>query len=828
METKFTTKLLTTTLILLLSASLFMVFASTTTAQQEPRRANTYPFIFAVPNPVGAGEEVLFAVGIESAVANVNVGWEGLSITIERPDGKVDKIENINTDSTGSTGVRYVPSVAGTYYCQMNFPEQAIKYASFGTLPLGTIMLASTTEEYELVVTEDPAPKYPGHALPEEYWTRPIHTDLREWSSIAGNWLQWTNFNRLALGNAEAPETPHILWTKEFQMGGLVGSPLGEHSVEDGAAYQTKFTNVVALGGTLYYNQREASYPTDRVVAVDLRTGEERWTRELKSPDGVARSLSFGQAFYWDSYNYHGTFYFLWAVVGTTWYAFDATTGDWLYTMQNMPGGSFGSYGSTVYGDKGEIYLYTVDTANGWMTLWNSSRVVSSEGSFNPHGNTYNCTWNSARHGGYEWNVTIPKDLPGTAALYYLGDRVIGMNGTSFGRQFMDCVTNWALDVSPGREGQLLWKENYVPTDESVILRTVGLGDPETRVFARYCQTTRQWIGFDMDTGKNIWLAEPMESFDYFTFGTVWDGKLYDVAYGGVLFCFDFKTGETLWKHEIKDFYNENLFSNNWGSYSDMFIADGKVYIGSGEHSPIDPNYRGAPFTCIDAQTGEQIFRIDSFYNSYMQTGFLIGDSVVAFMNTYDLQVYAFGKGPSSTTVSIRNDVITQGNKVLVTGTVMDVSPGTKAANRLLRFPNGVSAVADESTSQWMQYVYQQFERPTNATGVPVELFVLDANDNYRSIGTTTTNADGYYSYLWMPDIEGKYTVYATFAGSESYYPSHAVAAFAVDPASATPTPQPTQPASLADQYILPGIIGIIVAIAIGFAVTILVLKKKP
>jgi anaerobic C4-dicarboxylate transporter len=32
----------------------------------------------------------------------------------------------------------------------------------------------------------------------------------------------------------------------------------------------------------------------------------------------------------------------------------------------------------------------------------------------------------------------------------------------------------------------------------------------------------------------------------------------------------------------------------------------------------------------------------------------------------------------------------------------------------------------------------------------------------------------------------------------------------------------------LADQYILPGIIGIIIAIAIGFAITILVLRKRP
>jgi len=822
-ETKFRTKPLTIALILMLSMSLFIVAASTTSAaEQKPLKAKSYPFIFAVPNPVGVGQETLFAVGIDAAIGNASSGWEGLWITIERPDGKEDKIENIRTDSTGSTGVVYTPTVAGTHYCILHFPEQIVKYP--GNLPVGTIMLASETEKYELVVTEEPVPTYPGHPLPKEYWTRPIHGMLREWSSIAGNWFQWTNFNRLASGNAEAPEAPHILWTKEYQMGGLVGAPLGDQSVEDGAAYQTKFTNAVALGGTLYYNERENSFPTKRVVAVDIRTGEERWNKELKTPDGTAHRLSFGQAFYWDSYNYHGVFYFLWAVTGRDMHAFDATTGDWVYTVKNIPASTAASlsYGSAVFGDKGEIYMYTVDTANGWMTLWNSSRTVSLEGSFVPAGKTYDFSQ------GIEWNVTIPKGLPGSAALYYLGDRVIGMNGTGFARQFMDCVTNWALDVSPGNEGRLLWKVNYVPPDNAVIMRPVGLGDPETRVFARYCQTTRQWIGFDMDSGKHIWTAEPMEAFDYFTFGTVWDGKLYDIAYGGVLFCFNFKTGETLWKHPIKDYYNENLFSNNWGSYSDMFIADGKVYIGSGEHSPIDPKYRGAPFTCINATTGEEIFRMDSAYNSYMQTGFLIGDSVVMFMNTYDLQVYAYGKGPSATTVSIKNDVITLGNKVLLSGTVMDVSPGTKDANRMLRFPNGVPAVADECMSDWMQYVYQQFERPTNATGVPVELFVLDANNNYRNIGTTTTDSNGYYSYLWTPDIEGKYTVYATFPGSKSYWPSSAVTSFDVEPPPATPTPQPTQSPSMADLYFMPMSAALLVAIiVVGIAIA-LIIRKRP
>ena len=143
-----------------------------------------------------------------------------------------------------------------------------------------------------------------------------------------------------------------------------------------------------------------------------------------------------------------------------------------------------------------------------------------------------------------------------------------------------------------------------------------------------------------------------------------------------------------------------------------------------------------------------------------------------------------------------------------------------------MRFANGVPAVSDESQSDWMAYVYMGKPRPTNATGVTVDLSVVDANGNQRSIGTTQANADGFFSFDWKPDIEGKYTVTATFAGSESYYGSHATTAFNVDPA-----PQPTTIAQTAinlpptELYLAASTIAIILAIAI---VGILLLKKKP
>jgi hypothetical protein len=169
----------------------------------------------------------------------------------------------------------------------------------------------------------------------------------------------------------------------------------------------------------------------------------------------------------------------------------------------------------------------------------------------------------------------------------------------------------------------------------------------------------------------------------------------------------------------------------------------------------------------------------------------------------------------------------TLGSSLVIRGTVTDVSPGAEQTSVKLRFPYGVPAVSDESQGEWMKYVYAQFERPTDVKGVDVTISVLDSNNNYRDIGTATADADGFFKFTWTPDIEGDYTVYASFAGSGAYYPSHAVSAFTVDPAPpAAAEPQP-EPEPMTDTYVLGMGIAIIAAVAIVGAILALILKKR-
>jgi hypothetical protein len=130
--------------------------------------------------------------------------------------------------------------------------------------------------------------------------------------------------------------------------------------------------------------------------------------------------------------------------------------------------------------------------------------------------------------------------------------------------------------------------------------------------------------------------------------------------------------------------------------------------------------------------------------------------------------------------------------------------------------------------TDWMAYVYQQKPMPNNFKGVQVEVYIVDSNGNYRQVGTTQTDENGYYTLTWKPDIPGDYRVYAQFAGNNGYWQSKAVTSFTVEQEGATPEPTQALIQSMADTYILPGIVAIIVAIAIGFAVTIMVLRKRP
>jgi outer membrane protein assembly factor BamB len=793
------TKISTITLILVLTISAILAALPATTAQEPPRQ-KTYAFIGAIPNPVGVNDETLLHVGITQQLPGPEYGYEDLSVTIEKPDGEVETVGNIRTDATGGTGQVYVPDQVGTYYIQTHFPEQEYPadlrdFTGGYVVKKGTIMEASTSERTELIVTEEPNPSYPGFSMPDEYWTRPIDAQMREWSSIAGSWLaHWAyvpyDMTRRTADYNDGPETGHILWAKELiAMGGLVGGERLELSFEHGDAYEGKWLPPLVIAGILYYNQFQAGGGTNveqTVVAVDIKTGEELWKRPLIGPDGKNYRIDFGQLFYFDSWNYHGVFAYLWAPSGTTWHAFDPSTGRWVYSMENVPSGS------RIYGPKGEILVYTVNQAKGWMSLWNSTKVVM-DGKVGPAGGSW--LWGSegtvfdARN-GIEWNVSIPEGLPagadqGVRAVYF-EDRIIFSGDARWDETPSDFLHVAAVNIKAGHIGEVIFNVTWIPPNPP-LSAVVKFVDAEDGVIILGIKETTQVVGLDYDTGEQLWIADPMDYLEIYTatndrrsVAMHADGKIFVGGMSGKVYCYDAKNGSLLWKYESYDPYNEVLWGNYWPVYS-CFVADGKLYIESTEHSPFNPMPRGYPFTCLDIETGEEIWSIG--LRGHHWGGYpVIGDSTIAMYNSYDQRIYALGKGPTETSVTIRGNVMSLGSSVLIEGTVMDISTGTDDVDVKLRFPKGVAAVADECMSEWMEYVYLQHMDPTDIKGVNVTLQVQDPHGDWYQ-ATVTTDENGVFSHMWTPGIVGEYHVTALFEGSKSYYASQATTMFGVDEA---------------------------------------------
>jgi len=410
-----------------------------------------YPFIGATPNPVGVGQEVLLHIGITQQLQITQDGWEGLTVTVTDPDHHAKTLGPYRTDATGGTGDIFVPESEGTYTLQTHFPGQW-----YNTSGRNLYFEAADSVVLELVVTSEPVSIYPGVPLPNEYWTRPIDAQAHEWYVIAGNWLGISQTFAGGLAgfssdeverNDDAPETAHILWNQDMVSGGLVGAGVGNHAYHMGDAYEGFFSGSVIVDGKLFYNKFNSiggNNVDNYVVAVDIHTGETLWTRELLTPEGDRRSLSFAQVMYWDSFNVHGVVAYLWGTSGSRWDAFDPVDGRWLFAFTDVPSGS------TVVGPNGELIRYQVNRSGGYMTMWNSTAVIEAYngvnpnspgwGSWRPNGKTINATGtvpvtSSTPFGlnGYQWNVSIPTDLQGNPDFYVALDYVIGYYRDTYG-----------------------------------------------------------------------------------------------------------------------------------------------------------------------------------------------------------------------------------------------------------------------------------------------------------------------------------------------------------------------------------------------------------
>jgi outer membrane protein assembly factor BamB len=824
-------------LFLMATIAVTLVALPIVNAHDPPWEIETYAFCIVAPNSVGIDQTATIVMWLDKVppTANVQYGdrWENFKIEVTDPTGDVDTLGPITSDDVGGSHTYFTPSKVGTYYIQFFFPGQTI--AGKNPAPTGTMNPAAVGDYYkpseskkiEFVVTEEPLPTRPSTPLPTDYWTRPISGMNPEWRSIAGDYLGVDPGGNDYTPYTAGPESAHIMWTRPIAFGGVVGTNYTDWNYYTGLAYETKFGGFgkpLIMSGRLYYPlPLGTSGSGGGYQCLDLRTGEVLWTL-----DDVT-SMSFGQNFDYMTPNEFGIKSYLWNVGGggfffggpSSYDAYDPFTGAWLFSIEN------GSSGTTTFGSNGELIVYVLDAYGNSLTCWNSTKVVvhymtsgmgfNNEWTWRPQGLTMDWKY------GIEWTATTDTYLAPSGQSIHGIDVDAGVIFATTDPAWSP--SNWMMEIGYStKDGGELWHVNRTaPFAGGIISWNTLIGAPVGEgVFTEFYPEKMIWYGYDLKTGKKLWGPTEPYPIDLGVYGfnnRIAYGMLIANDYGGYVHAFNITTGEKVWDY----FSGKAGWDTPYGVYSQetpIFEADGKIYITQG-HGYSPPIFKGARLICINATDGTEIWSIHSFND---RTGNAIADGYITVYNNYDGQIYCFGKGPSAIAVTASPKVSVHGDIILIEGKVTDECAGAQKLVSEGKFKS-VAAVSDESMSAWMEYLYMQQPKPTNATGVEVVLETLDPNGNFYEIGRTTSDTSGNYAYSFTPEVPGTYQIVARFEGSASFGSSIETTYLTVGEApQCTPTPTfpPQEPTGL---YLVGSTAAIIIAIAAGFA--ILLLKKR-
>ncbi len=916
----------------ILSMTASVTLIPTTSAHTPSWNIPTWAYLSVSPPSVGVGQYTQIVMWLDCIVPTATgTGgdlFRGFIVNVTAPDGTTTTLGPFTSDQVGSTYTTFTPDQVGNYTLVFSWPGQTLANGTNpnpgGAIYVGDYFEPATSNVVTLSVTSTPLASWVESPLPTNYWTLPINAANREWSILAsnylgGSWLSTPEFQNEGTG----PTSAHILW-QEPETPGYPGGILDAQwpgITSDSNDYQTVFATPIIMNGIVYMNDPTTeNTPKYGYYAVSLYTGEQLWYKNgtdnglnnnavlaagtFGGSDSLFETypaLSFGQLLHYYSVNGQGIDSYLWMVQGSTWYMLDASTGNWILTLTNVPSGTRAT------DQNGDILIYSYNAATGNILCWNSTQAIpfgapgtsTVEQQWRPpvgatinavnyqpwltyglplgsSNNTASGTWTVADeyHSSYSMNVTMPALVglnPGSITAVISNDNRVPeeLFGYAFsGPGYSASITAdtaqmyaWCVKINygatvysgdpygPSLDPQansnlgytlsLLWNKTIpAPLPISNITYLAGGANfaysYDDQVFCLFAKETTQWFGYSLATGDLLWgPSAPMGAWDvYGGSGTSTEGApviaygtLMMGGYGGVLIGYNDTTGTILWNYTASNVGYESPY----GNYPlDMgIVCNGVIYMYSSEHSPTKPLWRGSEIRCINVTNGQLIWAVQDFVTQSGATTLAIADGNMISGNLYDNMVYCYGKGPSATTVTATPGG-TIGNPVTIQGSVTDQSPGALGVNSLST--KGTPAISDASMQQWMEYLYMQQPKPTDATGVPVSITLIDPNGNTINLPAVTSDASGHYSlaYNTASAVPGTYTAIATFAGSNSYGSSSSEYSFTLTAPVTTAAPTAT-PTSVADVYFVPAIVGLFVLIIVVLALVVLsMLRKRP
>jgi len=686
----------------------------------------------------------------------------------------------------------------------------------------------------------------------------------------------------------------HILWTKPWTQGGVVGGVLGGNEISgcywSTSQYWPKYAPVV-IDGIMYSTwYAETTGYTNGIIAVNLYTGATLWVINTTTTLRCGYVPAWKTI---NAYGAVGPYIWTTGTLppgdtgghlipntGTQWNMYSGFTGKYVGSIVNGTsatlteddnGHIIGYYLNSTAGTQityGEAAAFGTNPVSGSFTVsrattgalavipdlvcWNMSRVFTNIGS--------NWGWSPSVNGIWPWRVGIMWGKPLPNATTDTGSAInqggtnnptLAINGITGNAVFMTAgymggqgtggeQAGWLLaGAMDATNGAVLWARNLTYPAVSALLPWTRTGLALYDGVAIISDVVNwNFNAINVRTGAIAWsytltglhgaLPNVYDNFGIATRNG--RGVMYVQGLGGDIWCVNNTNGHLVWYTNTTTLLGNPGVETPYGVWPLWIFGDtcqdnDMSYIAVGhEYDP--PLFHGAQLIALNATNGKMVWSVLDFSCESTEISY----GIILSRNMYDNQIYALGKGPSATTVTAPNIGVTTATPITITGTVLDVSPGTKQTQTAANFPYGVPCVSDESESHFMEYVYEQQPAPANTTGVPVSLTETDHNGNTYTIGTTRTNALGVYGFTWTPPIEGNYTVVATFAGSNSYWGSSA-STYVYAGAAASPYPTAAPPVTGLvswNSFELGITLIIIVIVVIGAVLAMLMMRKRP
>jgi len=789
------------------------------------------------PDPIGVGQPLLVNMWVAPNLHGVRAFHE-YDIVFTKPDGTKDTVKIPSYIGDATSFLNYVVDQVGTWQIQFDFPGGYFPAGNY-TAPIGTFVGTGNIVEFEescyyspssdgpynFTVQSEMVYSWPAAPLPTDYWTRPVNLMNREWKAILGwypatgvyggndpNWPADTNTymsNYDFIPYVQGPNSAHILRKRLDQYAsGIIGGPPAFSKAQYAVTSSGNTPSLVFSGNcydskTVYYD----GVPTSVLQCNDLRTGEVYWEQTgISTPSWIVTQDPGPPDIYAYATQSSGEGAFL----------ANIQSGRMIYRNPSTGGITMNISISPLTSG----FLYKCADWPYWLTVQNLGSSVPVDQRYRLINWTiYGTVTRSVTYSNPELrvlnNVSWPfSSLPSNVD-YEAGYAV---NYESIYNDATGIAVNQRILVASLKTGAIV--QNF----------TTDVGTHHFQSASSFCvDHGRVAVDFtdgrvhcwDCATGKKLWVSE-IASWPWATFYeygvSSYGGNILIGTYAGYV-ALDWDTGKVSYIYRSQVPANfESPYQGHNPFFTSCTIADGKVYAYSSEHTPSQPIPRSWGIHCFNATTGEEIWAL-------MAGGRpgAIADGYLTYAGS-DGYMYVFGKGKSAATVTAPDVSVPLGTAFMIKGTVLDMSPAQP----------GTPCVSKESMSNQMLYLHMQ--QPiggiwNNETmiGVPVSLDAVDPNGNTIHIADVTTDGySGTFGYTWTPDIEGQYSVTATFIGDESYGCSFAQTYVSVGPEQ-EPYPTPTEPKEPADNTsLLYGIlVAVIVAIIAAIAAVLLVLRKR-